>query len=51
MEMEWEYLEWICVTQDPMEGTCEQGNEWPSYQRGGGTYLLAEGVLAVQEGP
>jgi len=50
--MEWEYLDWICVTQDQMEGTCEQGNERPSYQRGGGgTYRLAGGVLAAQEGP
>ena len=35
-EMEWEYVDWICVTQDPMEGTCELGNERLSYQNGGG---------------
>jgi hypothetical protein len=53
MEMGWEYVDWICVTQDPMEDTCEHGNERSSYQkkRGGGTYGLADGVLAAQEGP
>ena len=54
--MDWEYVDWSCVTQDLMEGTCEQGNEQSSYQKkkvgeGEGTHRLADGVLAAQEGP